>query len=225
MLCTNCSETVKPVVALDIDGTLGDYHGHFLKFALSYLGNDWFQESGELRIGEPSYDGSVNFGDWCECELKIDRPLYRDIKLAYRVGAQKRLMPVFEGAADLARRARQAGAELWLTTSRPYMRLDNIDPDTRAWLERNNIEFDYLLYGDDKYSELRKRVQPERVVAVLDDLVEMCVQAESEFGAHVPIRRVTRWNVGARYSGWEATLFDAADEIVNRIEGWKEIAA
>ena len=35
--CSVCSDQVKPIVALDIDGTLGEYHGQFVKFATMYF--------------------------------------------------------------------------------------------------------------------------------------------------------------------------------------------
>ena len=37
MLCTSCSAVIRPVVAFDLDGSLGDYHNHFLNFAEGYL--------------------------------------------------------------------------------------------------------------------------------------------------------------------------------------------
>jgi phosphoglycolate phosphatase-like HAD superfamily hydrolase len=102
---------------------------------------------------------------------------YRDCKLAYRQGGLKRWMPVYEGAGELTHAIRRSGAEVWICTTRPYLRLDNIDPDTRHWLDRYEIEYDAVLFGEDKYAELIRQVGPDRVVAVCDDLKEQIAKA------------------------------------------------
>lgn len=158
------SRANKPVVALDIDGTLGDYHAHFLWFATHYFG----REFPDPRKINPGLRLSVFMG--------ISHAEYRECKLAYRQGGLKRFMPAYPGADRLTRRVRAAGADLWICTSRPYLRLDNIDPDTREWLRRNNIEYDAVIWeGIDedylsKYTDLTAQVGVDRIVAVVDDL-------------------------------------------------------
>lgn len=169
MRCTDCGTRVKPVISLDIDGTLGDYFGHFLLFAENYLGTG---------LARPVYAGEGEYWEWF-ANRGVPRDTYRQIKLAYRQGGMKRTMPMFTGARELTADLRESGVEVWLCTSRPYLRLDNIDPDTRHWLERNDIQYDGLLYGERKYEELVERVDPRRVVAVLDDLPEMIDQAKA----------------------------------------------
>src|SRR3954451_14658495 len=119
MLCTQCGRPIKPVVAVDIDGTLGDYHGHFVNFASAYLGR-------KLPSAE-NYRSNKRFAEY----LGISLAEYRIIKLAYRQGGMKRSMPIFTGAKPLLRTIEEEGCELWLTTTRPFQRLDNVDPDTR----------------------------------------------------------------------------------------------
>lgn len=164
----------KVIVALDIDGTLGDYHGHFLKFA-----EDW--------IGRPMpAPGRINPGLRLHRFMGVPLRTYRECKLAYRQGGLKRSMPVYDGAAELTQGIRKLGGEVWLCTTRPYLRLDNIDPDTREWLRRNDIEYDALLFDpaegvgrrSNKYKEL-KRQAGHRVGAVFDDLPEMCFAARA----------------------------------------------
>jgi hypothetical protein len=58
MKCSKCSEVVRPVVAIDIDGTLGDYHGHFVRFAANWLGRSF------VAVGAELYDGTLPFGEW-----------------------------------------------------------------------------------------------------------------------------------------------------------------
>jgi hypothetical protein len=62
------------------------------------------------------------------------------------------------------------------------MRLDNVDPDTRFWLDRHGIKYDGLLFDEDKYEVLAHTVDAERVIMVVDDLSEQCVAAGHWFG-------------------------------------------
>jgi len=158
---------LKPVVALDIDGTLGDYHGHFTTFAALWIGRPLPHPS-LMTDDIPFYK-----------HLGMSKATYRQIKLAYRQGGMARSMPIFQGAADLTRDLRHEGAEVWLCTTRPYMRHDSTDPDTRHWLRRNRIQWDHIIYGPNKYRELIKIVPPGNILAVLDDLPEMLEQARS----------------------------------------------
>lgn len=161
------SSRTAPVVAIDIDGTIGSYHPHFVWFAQMYTGRtmepDW----------RPEFKGSFSRA------LHISKPTYREIKLAYRQGGMKRSMPIRPGAAELSRSLRRAGAQVWICTTRPYLRLDSIDPDTRHWLKRNGIHWDHLIYGERKYKDLVAQVDPGRVVAVYDDLPEQVSSAGS----------------------------------------------
>ncbi len=147
----------KLVVALDIDGTLGDYHSHFLRFAEGWFGKP-MPAASELNGLRPLH-----------AEMHVSKAMYRNCKLAYRQGGMKRSMPVFEGASEMTRSLRKEGAEVWLCTTRPYLRLDNIDPDTRHWLRRNRIQYDGMLYGERKYRDLVEIVGANNVLAVLDD--------------------------------------------------------
>lgn len=183
----------KPVVAIDIDGTLGDYHTNFLTFADKYFVS--------------------NCGSWVEMASRLDNPGlplwkwmgipqrdYRDAKLAYRQGGWKRWMPVYEGAARMTEAIRsELQAEVWLCTTRPYLRLDNVDPDTREWLRRNKIRYDALLFGPmheedgTKYDELYRQAG-DRVASIVDDLPEMIRDARQAFPNISPILRDQPYN-------------------------------
>lgn len=168
MLCSRCNETVDPVVVFDIDGTLGDYHRHFRNFCTDYFG----------RPMQSGYPGGMEFHEWLGLELKD----YRAAKLAYRQGGQKRSMDTYLYATQAVQNAHAAGCEVWIATTRPFQRLDNIDPDTVEWCKRNGIAFDGLLYGDDKYEQLFNHVDPERVIRVYDDLPEQVMIARKTIG-------------------------------------------
>lgn len=153
-----------PVVALDIDGTLGDYHGHFIRFAEQWLGKE-LPDPYAVTNGVPLYR-----------YLRISKVTYRECKLAFRQGGMKRSMPVYDGASEITHMIRKLGVQVWICTTRPYLRLDNIDPDTRHWLRRNKIQYDGLLFGDHKYRDLHNAAG-DRVLFVVDDLPPMLNQA------------------------------------------------
>lgn len=215
MLCSNCSHKVLPIVGIDIDGTLGEFHGHFWDFARGYLGVPYPDRT-------DTYLGAGSFKEWFMANYAVDEATWYDIKLAYRQGGMKRTMPIRGGAANLVRRVKAAGAEVWLCTVRPYNRLDNIDPDTQEWLGRNDVPFDHLLYDDDKYGILSERVDPSRVVAVLDDLPEMCLAADRAFGPDVPILMRTAYNLAVLMDiPFVASSFTEAEAMIKkRIQLW-----
>lgn len=193
MRCTDCSQPVRPIVSVDIDGTLGDYHGHFIKFAEQYLG---------MRVPF-SYGGGSEFSEF----LGLEKHVYREVKLAYRQGGQKRSMNPYRGAPQFMRDLREDGFEVWIATTRPWQRLDNIDPDTRFWLDRHEIPYDGMVYGDDKYAQLFDRVEQDRAVLVIDDLLEMC-QAASAMGLYV-MQPMRMHNINERWPNTFAEFSDA----------------
>jgi hypothetical protein len=198
---------MKPVVALDIDGTLGDYHGHFLRFAESWYGRP-MPAASEINPGLPLH----RF-------MRTSKQTYRQCKLAYRQGGLERSMPVYPGAAQLTKSIRRVGAELWLATTRPYLKMDTQSPDTRHWLKINHIQFDHMISGPHKYRDLVKQVDKDRIVCILDDLPEMCEQAGS-LGLNV-LMRDQPYNKHVGYNRIH-NLVDAEDCILAWIASWEE---
>lgn len=178
------SREKKPVVALDIDGTLGDYHKHFLWFAERWLGKPM-----------PPAD-EVNPGMRLSTFMGVPHREYRECKLAYRQGGLKRWMPCYPYAMDLTMNIRATGTQVWICTSRPYMRLDNIDPDTQEWLRRNNIQYDAVIYEgiheeedtNSKYYDLVDQAGLQRIIAVADDLPEQLQDAQRQGIKQVYVR-------------------------------------
>jgi phosphoglycolate phosphatase-like HAD superfamily hydrolase len=152
------SRPERPIVALDIDGTIADYYGHFLEFAENWTGRTLEEDWGRTHDGE--------FSD----AIGLDKDEYRQIKLAYRQGGMKRTLPIFGGVKAIVDAIHQQGVEVWFCTTRPWARLDNIDPDTRHWLERHELRFNGAIFSETKYQDLVDIVGKERVVCVVDDL-------------------------------------------------------
>lgn len=216
MKCSTCGETIKPVVALDIDGTLADWYNHFLGYAGAYLNVDLAQE---IPMGF-LYDGTESFKEWFCVVFGTDATTFRQIKLAYRQGAMKRLMEPYSDAAALAKACQESGAEVWITTARPHDRYDRVDPDTREWLRRNDIPYDGLIYSDHKLEDLAERVDPSRVCFVLDDLRESVEAAEDLFNKGCSILRKTQWNRNVSWPVEVYNLLDARAMAAAHIQDW-----
>ena len=162
-----------PIVAIDIDGTLGDYHAHFLRFAQEWYGRP-MPTADEINPGLPLHKF-----------MHTSKTTYRACKLAYRQGGLERSMPVYPGARELTVNIRKAGAQVWVCTTRPYLKYDQLYKDTLHWLRRHRIPYDAVIHGERKYRDLARIVSTgrtasgigSRVAAVLDDLPEMCQQA------------------------------------------------
>lgn len=193
-----------PVAAIDIDGTSGAYHPHFIWFAELWLGKE---------LPSPTaYTGGVPFHKY----LGISRDTYNKIKLAYRQGGMKRSMPVYEGIGDFTKYVRACGVQVWICTTRPYLNLSNIDPDTRAWLKRAGMQYDGLLYGPHKYHDLVRAVGRERIVIVYDDLPKMIEQATS-LGLRAAMR-TQPYNAGFWDSSRSLCLVSSVDDMRYRFD-------
>lgn len=158
-----------PIIALDIDGTSGDYYEHFRWFAELYK-----QESVSINW---------DFSDHAEFNeaLNMSKEEYRQIKLAYRQGGMKRSLPAFEGIRRFVETIRSNGVQVWVATTRPWQRLDNIDPDTQFWIHRNLGRVDGVIYGEDKFLDLQDiaKSRGQQILGAFDDLPENVVAAQS----------------------------------------------
>lgn len=217
MKCENCYQDIRPVVAMDIDGTLADYHDHFLNFAIGWLGKGYYKPRGNL-----AYDGSEDHREWFTRIMEVDVSTFRAIKLAFRQGGMKRTMPIYRESSQTIDAIREMGAEVWLTTTRPWERFDRVDPDTRHWLSQHGIEFDGLIYDDDKMTALKERVDVERVVAVVDDLTEVLEIAGDIFPNAVTIMRKTIHNRGVTWRP-EGYMGEIREWIGESIKSWREL--
>lgn len=170
MKCTECGMAVLPIVAVDIDGTLAEYHNRLQTFACDYH---------DRQVPMQTWDGRGNFED----HLGLTQAEYREAKLAYRQGGYKRTAPLMPYAKEFMWLLNGMNVEVWITTTRPWSRLDSVDPDTKFWLERHGIRYKHLLFDEHKYEKLAEIVDPRRVIAVVDDLPEMLDEA----AAYLPI--------------------------------------
>lgn len=172
-------ETLRPIVGVDIDGTIARYHEHFIRFFSAWHGQPM----------DIHYDGSVPLYKWCH----TSKETYRRAKLAYRLGGLKRSMPIYDRAPETLREWRRAGALVAICTTRPFLSLEAVEKDTLHFLKRNGLQHDMVIHGEKKYHELA-RFGADRVAFIVDDLPEMVQQAH-RLGLPAIIRR-QRYNDG-----------------------------
>ena len=194
-----------PVVGMDVDGTIADYYEHMRWFAELYLQRpvkiDW------------DFAPTAEFSD----ALQLDKKTYRDIKLAYRQGGMKRSIPPLDNRCTMLKAFRAAGIQVWITTTRPWQRLDNIDPDTQFWLNRNVGRVDGVIYGEEKYMDLIDIVGKDRILGIVDDLPENVVSAMS-LGLNAALA-VGDHNAAFR-SVRQVPLVTKAADLGNIVFGW-----
>jgi hypothetical protein len=198
-----------PVVAIDLDGTLGKYHEHFIWFASLYTQREILADWSNTR-------------EFSEA-LGMDKREYRDIKLAFRQGGMKRCLPPFEQVRECVQAIRSdIRAQVWIATTRPWMRLDNIDPDTQFWLDRNVGRVDGVIYGDDKYADLIDIVGRDRILGIIDDLPEN-VERAKDLGLNASIRE------GSHNSSWiwsvlspDLPIFSSTMPMYCIVNRWKD---
>lgn len=203
---------LRPVLGCDIDGTLGRYHEHFIRFASGWLGREL----------DNAYDGRLPLHQWCG----VSKERYRRIKLAYRKGSLKRSMPAIEWASAFTREVSSWGVDIYMCTTRPYLAYDNVDEDTRWWLRHNRMRCKGVLWGEHKYRELARLVGKDRVFAVYDDLPEMCEQASKVFPDVWPVFAVRPHNE-RQWLGkeWTYGAYDYESTIVSMkeaLERWRK---
>jgi hypothetical protein len=200
---------------VDIDGTMADWETEWFNFAAIWLDlldklPHWLEWDG---VGELS-----NY-------MGLDKEVYRTVKLAFRQGGFKRWIRPYPQLPSLVNGIHELGAELWITTTRPYLRLDNMDPDTREWLRRNNVEYHGLIYGEDKYLQLGQAVGSDRVAAVLDN--EASCYRRALGLEYSPILRRTKYNRNVLTHRHHGTIYqahgfgEALAMITERVEKWR----
>lgn len=182
MKCTECSGVVRPIMVWDIDGTLTRYHSDLGEFLVRYYNLPYAL----MRAGA-EWDGEGNFED----QFGLTQTEYRAGKLAFRQGGHKRVATTWQDGGLMAvQELAERGVETWYATTRPWARLDNVDPDTKFWIKRHHLPIDGILFDDDKYETLiANHVDPERIIGIVEDLPEQ-YDAADRLG--LPVMQVAR---------------------------------
>jgi len=125
---------------------------------------------------------------------------------------------VYDGAAEMTRTIRaRTSARIIICTTRPFLSLDEVEPDTLHMLKRQGIQYDYVISGEHKYRDLVKLVGRERVVMVLEDQDDMLLQALSLGLPAVRAARVHNACSTVEVEAEVADLYEATELALKRL--------
>lgn len=138
------------VIAIDIDGVLGEYDKYFLS---------WCRKHEDVH--------AVSIGHLIE---SYGRDVYNKCKDGYRKSGAKSKMPVKAGAKELTKFLHSKGYKVVVLSARPYKQYTRIWADTLEWLKKNDIEFDAIIFDRDKEDVLVERFDGRVKLFIDDDL-------------------------------------------------------
>lgn len=125
------------VCAFDIDGVLNYYPDPWVSFI-----NDWLD---------------TNFKDLNEAKNTIPYQKYRDIKYEYRESGYKSSLKIRAGASKITHRLKREGYTILNITTRPFHRHRGLFKLTTDWLNKGNVLFDGVVFGENKHIEVLSR--------------------------------------------------------------------
>jgi uncharacterized HAD superfamily protein len=131
------SESEK-VCGVDIDGVLNYYPKPWVDFV-------------NMKLG-------TSFNNLKEAKSAIPYQTYKDLKFEYRECGIKRTLPVREGAPETLQLLKELGYTIIILTSRPFSEHKTLYKQTTDWLDANNIPYDGIIFGEDKYLQILSKV-------------------------------------------------------------------
>ena len=137
-------ETGKKICYLDIDGVLNNYPECWLEF---------------IRMKLLPKDSRTEYilGDLNRAKHNIPYQEYKDLKWEYRESGYKETIPPNPDASRLTSDLRKLGYHIVIITSRPVKEHPSLFKQTINWLQKNKIEFDDLIFDEDKHIAVLKR--------------------------------------------------------------------
>jgi len=122
------------VCGIDLDGVLSDYPNCWMKFV------------NETR--------SKNFNNLFEMKQTLSYWDYKELKQQYRNSGYKEFIAAKPYAKEFARILKENDYKIIILTARPFQEYKNLSKITTKWLEINNIEYDSVISGKDKYVKI-----------------------------------------------------------------------
>ena len=137
-------ETGKKICYLDIDGVLNNYPKCWLDF---------------LREKLLSEDSRTQYITWDLNRAKHNIPyqIYKNMKWEYRESGYKENIPADPNAETLCDRLKAMGFHICIITSRPVKEHPSLFKQTVRWLDKRRIEYDDLIFDEDKHIAVLKR--------------------------------------------------------------------
>lgn len=133
------------IVLIDIDGILANYPDYFIN-----------------KFNEVNHTNYKNYND---IPVK-DRDFYKDI---YRKSGEKANIPLCKNAKQFLHNLRNNGYTIILFTNRPVYLYKNITIDTIKWALKNELEFDTILYSENKMLDVIKKFDKNSIKFYIED--------------------------------------------------------
>lgn len=136
----------RPTVLMDLDNVLCDYItglGRWL--IMHHLGTVDGRRVQALMTARGYLNGDA---------LGLPPRVWARLKHEFRTSGAKRTLPVMPGAREFVEWCRVQGWAIVLITSRPIDRYPNLYSDTIWWLKKNQLEFDFVWWGQNKAEKL-----------------------------------------------------------------------
>jgi 5'(3')-deoxyribonucleotidase len=156
------NDGTKPVAVVDIDNVLCDYITGMCQYVASRTDDVVILK----RVAHLNLSRS-----WVSsAALGLPEVIWQELKHDFRVAGLKRTLPVMPGAKEFLDRIKAAGMDIVLLTSRPIDRYPNVYTDTLAWLQTNDLPYDFIWWSTDKHERLLESGHQRIAFAVDDDL-------------------------------------------------------
>jgi len=138
------TENGKKVCYLDIDGVLNNYPKCWLDFLQGKLLSDDSRTQYIIK-------------DLRRAKHNIPYQIYKDLKWEYRESGYKTTIPTTPMAPEITYDLHQMGYHIVIITARPVKEHPSLFKQTVDWLQKNSIEFDDLIFDEDKHIAVLKR--------------------------------------------------------------------
>lgn len=126
------------VCAFDIDGCLNDYPDPWVDFINKKL--------------------STRYSGLNEAKRDVPYQLYKDLKYEYRESGIKAKLKARAGAAELTQKLKELGYMIMILTARPFDEHKTLFKQTTDFLRLRKIQYDGIIYGKQKHTEVIQRV-------------------------------------------------------------------
>jgi uncharacterized HAD superfamily protein len=148
----------RKVVGVDIDGVLAQYPKSLIDFVNEQKGTCFTVDD------VTSYD---IFSD-----LGIDFMEGKELRHQYRESGKKKFIEAYPEASYFLKKLKQMGYVVVLLTARPYEKYKRIFADTQYWLRSNELEYDMILWDENKGERLVKEFGAENIEFFVDDVAK-----------------------------------------------------
>lgn len=137
----------KNIVLLDIDGVLAEFPGYFIrKFNETYNTN--YKTYNEIPLGK--------------------RNVYKE---KYRISGEKVKIPLCKYAKEFLTDLKNKGYTVILFTNRPIYLYENIIIDTIKWAFINDLQYDAILFSENKMLDVIKNFNYKNIKLYVEDNV------------------------------------------------------